>query len=333
MTNQQPESDFTPEPTGPPTNSIDSSSGQDFEVEQSRTQIGRYEIIKRLGKGGFGNVFLAKDPELHRKVAIKVPRWDKPLSSKGVSQFLNEGKMLAQVNHHSIVGVHDVGTTDDGIPFVVMEFIEGKDLSYIIKNDSLVKEEVISILLKVATALQQAHKKGLVHRDFKPSNVIVDDSGQIHLVDFGLALHDELSADAWDSSHVAGTPSYMAPEQIRGENHLIDGQTDIWAFGVTMYRMLTTKLPFKQKGRELIREICYKNPKPLRQLDETISRSTRANLFALFTKVDGGALSVDGGCHRRVGSLRRRDQGQVQSVRRSRLFGGTVDATVGENLE
>ncbi len=248
-------------------------SGQDFDVESGVAKVGRYEIKQRLGEGGFGFVYLAMDPELHRKVAIKVPRWDRKLNEYSVQQFLKEGKMLAQVSHPSIVSVHDVGTTADGVPFVVMEFVEGRDLSWVIKNENLDLDEILAILLKIAAALQHAHKKGIVHRDFKPTNVILDDIGEIHLVDFGLALHDELSGDDWETDRVAGTPGYMAPEQVRGENHLLDGQTDIWAFGVTMYRMLVGTLPFRAKGvREMMRAICYRNPKPLRQLDEKIPR-------------------------------------------------------------
>jgi len=247
---------------------IDTKSNVDAEA-----RIGRYEVIRRLGGGGFGFVYLASDPDLHRKVAVKIPRWDRPLTGGLIRQFLQEGKMLAQVSHPSIVGVHDVGTTKDGIPYVVMEFIEGRPLSQVMKTDSLGLEEKVTLLLKIATGLQAAHKKGLVHRDFKPANVIVDVGNEIHLVDFGLALHDELSVEEWESNAVAGTPYYMAPEQIRGENHLIDGQTDIWAFGVTMYAMLVDTLPFRFKVyRDLMRSICYKNPKPLRQLDENIPR-------------------------------------------------------------
>ena len=249
------------------------AANSDTKRVDAETKIGRYEVIRRLGGGGFGFVYLASDPDLHRNVAVKVPRWDRPLTEGLIRQFLQEGKMLAQVRHPSIVGVHDVGTTKDGMPFVVMEFIEGRPLSQVIKTDSLSLDDKVTLLLKIATGLQAAHKNGLVHRDLKPANVIVDVENEIHLVDFGLALHDELSVEEWESNAVAGTPHFMAPEQIRGENHLIDGQTDIWAFGVTMYAMLVGALPFRFKVyRDLVRSICYKNPKPLRQLDENIPR-------------------------------------------------------------
>lgn len=148
-----------------------SSENLEFDIKEAATKIGRYEIIEQLGKGGFGYVFLPLDPKLQRKVAIKVPRWDRRLTDHAIKQFLKEGKMLAQVNHPSIVGVHDVATTDDGVPFVVMEFVEGKDLSYLIKQEKLTLDEIVEILLKISVSLQQAHKNSLVHRDFKPNYV------------------------------------------------------------------------------------------------------------------------------------------------------------------
>lgn len=235
-------------------------------------RIGRYEIQRQLGKGGFGFVLLAYDPSLKRQVAIKVPRWDKRLPETAVERFLREGQMLAKANHPSIVSVYDVGLSVDQIPFVVMEYVKGVPLSTMLKKRRYSMEESIELLIQIGEGLQQAHKRGLVHRDFKPANVILTEEQEICLVDFGLALHEELSPDEWESGSILGTPSFMAPEQVRGENHLIDGQTDIWAFGVTMYLVFTGKLPFHGQFRELSRAICYKNPRPLRQLDETIPK-------------------------------------------------------------
>jgi serine/threonine protein kinase len=239
---------------------------------QERSYIGRFRIIRQLGKGGFGFVYLAEDPSLNRQVAIKVPRWDRPLTHHGIERFQIEGRMLAQVNHPSIVSVYDVASTDDRVPFVVMEYISGDTLSNRLKNELMPHAEAIQFLLAIAEALKQAHKSGLVHRDFKPGNVIIKENGAISLVDFGLALHDDLSSSEIADKSIAGTPSYMSPEQIRGENHLLGGQTDIWAFGVTMYRMLTGVLPFKGNHQELSQSIRYKNPRPLRQRQEQIPR-------------------------------------------------------------
>ncbi len=243
-----------------------------FVVRPNLTNIGRYSVIKQLGRGGFGFVYLAEDPVLRRKVAIKVPRWDKPLSNQASSNFLREGQMLAQVDHPGIVSVFDHGVTDDGISFVVMQFIEGQTLAEIIKAGIIDQRLAINYLIRIAHALQAAHKKSLTHRDLKPSNVIVDSQGDVHLVDFGLALHDDL-LPLEAGNETAGTPSWMSPEQVRGENHLIDGQADIWALGVTMYQLLVGRLPFRGRdSRELARAICYRNPKPPRQLNESISR-------------------------------------------------------------
>ncbi len=258
-------------PTESATPPADSSGS--FEIEASApARIGRFEIVRQLGKGGYGFVYLAKDPSLKRQVAVKVPRWDKPLSGHAMDRFLHEGRMLAQVNHPSIVTVYDVGLTEDGIPFVVMEYIQGRSLSEIVKNRELDLDQSLSILMKIAVALREAHRKSIVHRDLKPSNVIIDEDGKTFLVDFGLALHDDLKVGITEEGGALGTLAFMAPEQVRGENHRIDGQTDVWAFGVTMYLMLVGKMPFRGKLQELQRAICYRNPKPLRQLNDKVSR-------------------------------------------------------------
>ena len=235
--------------------------------------IGRYEVARQLGKGGFGFVYLAWDPKLLRNVAVKVPRWDKPLSSTSLERFLNEGQMLAQVEHPAIATVHDVNVTDDGVPYVVMQYIEGRSLSEWIKSRQMTADQKLDTLVQIAEALKHAHQQGVTHRDLKPANVIIDSQQRVRLVDFGLALHEELSFVGEGESGALGTPAYMSPEQIRGENHLVDGRTDIWAFGVTMYVMLTLTQPFRGAGyREMLRAICYKHPRPLRQIDEHIPR-------------------------------------------------------------
>ena len=260
-------------PSGPdlPVNAPpEKSEPDDPPIEHPRV-VGRYKIVKPLGKGGFGLVYLADDPDLHRRVAIKVPRWDRPLTTNAIERFLKEGKLLAQVDHPSIVAVHDLGTTEDGIPFVVMQYVDGRTLGKLLKSKKIPYDRMLRLLMQIAVALREAHKETIVHRDFKPSNVIIDDQGKIHLVDFGMALHDDLTLGDFRQRGVMGTPLYMAPEQIRGENHRIDGRTDIWAFGVTMYQMLTGRPPFRDKEAENLKHaICRINPRPLRQLNENI---------------------------------------------------------------
>ncbi len=264
-------------------------TGDRGDHEISPLCIGRYEIRAKLGRGGFGNVYRAWDPELNCDVAIKVPRADRILGAGERERFRNEARTLARIrNHPSIVTVYDVGETDDGIVFAVMEFVDGEPLGRHIADRELTQDQSLHILMKIAEALQVAHQATIVHRDLKPSNVILDkEKTGITLVDFGLALHDDLSlADL--GTEIEGTPKYMAPEQIRGENHRIDGQTDIWAFGVIMYRMLTGKHPFGARDtRELARVIRYKDPKPLRQLEPDIPREIERICLKCLSKMMG----------------------------------------------
>lgn len=257
-------------------------------------QIGRYKILSQLGGGGFGLVFRAFDPELNCDVAIKVPRPDRVLRPGELDRFRLEARTLARIrNHPSIVTVYDVGQTDDGIAFAVMEFVEGEPLSRILEGREPSIEEALQILLKIGAALTAAHQASIVHRDLKPSNVILDKNRNVILVDFGLALHDDLSM-LEPANAVAGTPKYMAPEQIRGENHRIDGRTDIWGFGVIMYRMLTGKHPFRgEDPRDLARAIRYKDARPLRQLNPNISKEIeRICLKCLAKSMSDRYLSV-----------------------------------------
>jgi serine/threonine protein kinase/formylglycine-generating enzyme required for sulfatase activity len=241
--------------------------------DENSTRIGRYEVVSQLGRGGFGYVYKAWDPELQCHVAIKVPRWDRVLREGEMNRFREEARTLARIrNHPAIVTVYDIAETAGGIPYAVMEFVQGQSLSSYLKDRPIPLEESLHILLRVAEALQAAHQASIVHRDLKPANVILDATGNVTLVDFGLALHDDLSIEEMGNA-VEGTAPYMSPEQIRGENHRIDGQTDVWAFGVVMYRMLTGKYPFRAKNtQELARMIRYREAKPPRQLNPAIPK-------------------------------------------------------------
>ncbi len=257
-------------------------------AENTGPRIGRYEIRSQLGSGGFGNVYRAWDPELKCEVAIKVPRPDRNPGPEGLDRFRQEARTLARIrNHPSIVTVYDVGETNDGVVYAVMEFVKGQTLSDYLANHEVSLDEALQILMKIASALKAAHQATVVHRDLKPSNVILDREGNITLVDFGLALHDDLT---WSDlgNVVEGTPKYMAPEQIRGENHRIDGQTDIWAFGVIMYRMMTGKHPFRASdNRELARVIRYKEPAPPRQLNPKVPKEIERICLKCLSKMIG----------------------------------------------
>jgi serine/threonine protein kinase len=233
-------------------------------------KLGRYRLEGELGAGAFGKVFLGYDEELNRRVAIKVPHPGQvPRPDEDVEAYLAEGRIVAGLDHPNIVPVYDIGRTEDGACYVVSKFIEGSDLNATISRSRLSPENSAQLMTLVADALSHAHRKGLVHRDIKPSNILLDQQGRPYVADFGLAVHEDHQRQ--HAGEVSGTPAYMAPEQVRGETHRLDGRSDIWSFGAVLYELLTGRRPFTGESRnELFDEIEHRDPKPPRQIDETI---------------------------------------------------------------
>ena len=223
-----------------------------------------------LGRGTFGDVLLAHDPQLDRLVALKVPRRDRFSSTRQWTDFLEEARTAAKLKHPFLVTVYDVQDFD-GTVCIVQEYIDGKDLKRWAEEHRPTYGEITRIIAEVADALDYLHQERLIHCDLKLANVLMDSIGRPHVSDFGLTIH-EATQDLRRGA-MFGTPVAMAPEQVRGESHLFDGRTDIWAIGVMLYELLGGRVPFHSSDRKTLFELIQTHdPKPLRQLDRRIPR-------------------------------------------------------------
>jgi serine/threonine protein kinase/formylglycine-generating enzyme required for sulfatase activity len=232
--------------------------------------VGRYRVERLLGEGGFGRVYLARDEQLRRLVAVKVPH-PRLVSRPGDAEpYLAEARTVAGLDHPNIVPVYDVGSTQDCPCFVVSKYIDGTDLATRLRQSLPTVREAAELAATVADALHHAHKQGLVHRDVKPGNILLDRSDKPFLADFGLALSEQ---DAGRESCHAGTPAYMSPEQARGEGHRVDGRSDIFSLGIVLYELLTGQRPFcAESWGQLFEQITAAEARPPRQIDDRIPR-------------------------------------------------------------
>ena len=229
---------------------------------------GRYEILEILGQGAMGAVYKAKDHELDRWVAIKVIQPELANSRAILKRFKQELILARQVTHRNVVRIFDIGETD-GMKFITMEYIAGSDLkSLIVERDKLPAEEAVDIIRQICLALEAAHGEGVVHRDLKPQNIMIDQTGRVVVMDFGIAHSKDLPG-ATMTGALMGTPEYMSPEQAKGEK--TDIRADIFAVGIIFYELLTGRVPFRAST---LVETMYKRtrerPVPPIEVDSTI---------------------------------------------------------------
>jgi eukaryotic-like serine/threonine-protein kinase len=237
-------------------------------AENTVQKIGRYEITGELGKGAMGQVYKAVDPNIGREVALKTMRMDVHgmENEEMLKRFKNEARAAGVLNHPNIVTIYDAGDVD-GLFYIAMEFVDGEMLhSQMAEQRQLPADRVVQISRDICAGLDYAHSKGVIHRDVKPANMMITQTGVTKIMDFGIA---KAGGGMTSTGQVLGTPNYMSPEQVKGKE--LDGRSDLFSFGVMLYEMVTGEKPFAgQNVTTIIYKVVNENPVPPRELDVTI---------------------------------------------------------------
>src|SRR5882762_1106448 len=235
-------------------------------------ELGDYELLEEIGRGAQGVVFRARQKSLNRIVALKVISLGQWASKAHLKRFRLEAEAAAHLEHPGIVPIHEVGERD-GSCYFSMKFIEGGQLDEVARREPIPIRRAVELIAKVARTVHYAHEHGILHRDIKPGNILLDAKGEPHLTDFGLARLVESESSVTHTLEVLGTPSYMAPEQAVGNNAAISGVTDVYGLGAVLYQLLTGQPPFAGGTTyETIKLLLDTEPRQPRQLNPKIDR-------------------------------------------------------------